>query len=355
LLFAVALVGCKESTAPVELPPASIAFERIVAGERDLWRVKLDGTDLLKLTADTGEDRWPSLAANSIYYVYFHNAPAPVFAIPTTGGSGVQITTVSAVYEETAISPDGNSLAFTRTGKVFVSDRSGANARRLTTAGAVTVEAAPAWSPDGKSVAYVRLEGQKNALYVMDLATKATRKLSPPTQSPIHPAWMPHGRSILYCTNDDLDPPRKNNAEIYRVDVATGRVTTVIAGGVNTYPVPSPDGRKIAFRKMLDVNSEVFVADADGSNAKNLTDNPAFEGWPAWSPDGRRIAFGANRNSSYQIFVMNADGSGVQLVANTEGRATAPKWSSDGKSIYFTNCWKTGTRSACEIFVAPAP
>jgi len=129
----------------------------------------------------------------------------------------------------------------------------------------------------------------------------------------------------------------------------------VISGGVNTYPVPSPDGRKIAFRKMLDVNSEVFVADADGSNIKNLTDHPAFEGWPAWSPDSRRIAFGANRNSSYQIFVMDADGRNVKLVANTEGRATAPKWSPDGRTIYFTNCWKTGLKSACEIFAAPAP
>ena len=255
------------------------------------------------------------------------------------------------------LSPDGTRMIFLKMlegrEQMFIADIDGSNERQLSH-DSLDIED-PAWSPDGKSVAYVRLEGQKNALYVMDLATKATRKLSPPTQSPIHPAWMPNGRSILYCTNDDLDPPRKNNAEIYRVDVATGRVATVIAGGVNTYPVPSPDGRKIAFRKMLDVNSEVFVADADGSNLKNLTGNPAFEGWPAWSPDGRRIAFGANRNSSYQIFVMNADGNGVQLVANTEGRATAPKWSSDGKSIYFTNCWKTGTRSACEIFVAPAP
>ena len=84
------------------------------------------------------------------------------------------------------------------------------------------------------------------------------------------------------------------------------------------------------------------------SGIKNLTDHPAFEGWPAWSPDGKRIAFAANRNSSYQIFVMNSDGTNVKLVANTEGRATAPKWSPDGRTIYFTNCWKTGLSSADE-------
>jgi Tol biopolymer transport system component len=40
---------------------------------------------------------------------------------------------------------------------------------------------------------------------------------------------------------------------------------------------------------------------------------------------------------------------------NTEGRATAPKWSPDGRTIYFSNCWKTGLKSACEIFAAAAP
>ena len=267
-----------------------------------------------------------------------------------------QPITYSYNYDPT-LSPDGTRMIFLKLleGKeqLFIANSDGSSERQLSR-DSVDIED-PAWSPDGTSVAYVRLEGRKNALHVMDLTTKVTRRLSPPAQSPIHPAWTPDGRAILYCTNDDLDPPRKNNAEIYRVNVVDGSVTTVIAGGVNTYPVPSPDGRTIAFRKMLDVNSEVFIADADGSNLKNLTDHPAFEGWPAWSPDSRRIAFGANRNSSYQIFVMNADGSNVRLVANTEGRATAPKWTPDGRTIYFTNCWKTGQESACEILTASAP
>lgn len=95
----------------------------------------------------------------------------------------------------------------------------------------------------------------------------------------------------------------------------------------------------------------IYLADVDGSHVRLLVAGER----PAWSPDGRRIAFAANRNSSYQIFVMNADGSNVRLVANTEGRATAPKWSPDGGRILFTNCWKTGTSSTCEIFTAVPP
>jgi TolB protein len=147
----------------------------------------------------------------------------------------------------------------------------------------------------------------------------------------------------------------KNESEIYSIDLATKRVRTLISGGVNTFPVMSPDGRTIAYRKIIgDMNSEVFLANADGSNPRNLTNHWTFEGWPAWSPDGKTIAFAGNRgNAGYQIFLMSADGSDVRLLANTEGRGTAPKWAPDGKTIYFTVCRRSQDYRGCEIMAAP--
>jgi TolB protein len=263
--------------------------------------------------------------------------------------------TYSANYDPT-LAPDGTRMVFIKVleghEQLFMADIDGRNEHQITHD--PTDKEDPAWSPDGRQLAYV-LIGRKNSLRVMNLDGSGDRAISPPTQSPIHPEWTMDGHALLYCTNDDLHPPQKNDADIFRVELDTGRIATVISGGVNTYPVPSPDGSKIAFRKMIGTNSEVFVANSDGSGLKNLTDNPTFDGWPAWSPDGKRIAFAGNRNGVYQVFVMDADGSDVRLVANTEGRATAPKWSPDGKSIYFTNCWRTGRSGACEILVAPAP
>jgi TolB protein len=279
-----------------------------------------------------------------------------IAAIAQSAAEGIAVPiTYSANYDPT-LSPDGKRMIFIKAleghEQLFIADTDGRNERQITRDPSDKED--PAWSPDGKHVAYV-LIGPKNRLHMMNIDASDDTILSPPMQSPIHPAWTSDGRSILYCTDDDLHPPQKNSAEIYRIDLATRRITTVISGGVNTYPAPSPDGLKIAFRKMIDTNSEVFVANSDGSGVTNLTNNPTFEGWPAWSPDGSQIAFAGNRNGVYQVFVMKADGSAVRLVANTEGRATAPKWSPDGKFIYFTNCWRTGRRGACEIFVAPAP
>ena len=256
-----------------------------------------------------------------------------------------------------SLSPDGKRMVFLKAFEgretLFIANSDGHAEKQLLQIDGDIED--PAWSPDGLQVAYVRIEGGKKSLHVMNIDGSGDRRITPQAQSPIHPEWTPDGKALLYCTDDDLDPPRKNAAEIYRLDVASGQITTVLSGGVNTYPVESPDGRRIAFRKFADNNSEVFVMDADGQKVRNLTNHPAFDGWPAWSPDSKRIAFASNRNSAYQIFVMDADGGNVKLVANTEGRATAPKWSPDGRTIYFTNCWRTGIAGACEIFAAAAP
>ncbi len=69
--------------------------------------------------------------------------------------------------------------------------------------------------------------------------------LTPRAFHAIHPHWAPDSRSVVYCTTDDLDPPRKNEADVYRIDVASRQVTKLIGGGINTYPSLSPDGKRL--------------------------------------------------------------------------------------------------------------
>src|SRR5262249_32060415 len=171
--------------------------------------------------------------------------------------------------------------------QLFIANVDGSDARQVTFDSFGHED--PAWSRDGRKIAFVSDAGGGQVVSIMNPDGTDVQPLTPKDVHAIHPNWAPDSKSVLYCTTNDLDPPRKNAADIYRIDIATRKITKLIGGGINTYPSISPDGKRIAFRRFVDgTNSEVFVANADGSEPRNLTNDPAFDGWPAWSPDGTR-------------------------------------------------------------------
>ncbi len=280
-------------------------------------------------------------------------AAAPAQAEGIAFGQARQVT--RSISADPSLSPDGKRMVYLTlvagVQQLFTATIDGGDVRQLTHEPFDHED--PAWSPDGRRIVYVSDAGGGQVITMMNVDGSDVQALSPPAAHAIHPSWAPDSASVLFCTTDDLDPPRKNESDIFRVDTASHAVTRLITGGINTYPVMSPDGRHIALRKIIDGgNSEVFVADADGSHLRNLTHDPAFDGWPAWSPDGRRIAFASNRGGNQQIYVMDADGGNVVRIVHREGRATAPKWSPDGAALYFPICSKSDGVVGCEIFAA---
>lgn len=118
---------------------------------------------------------------------------------------------------------------------------------------------------------------------------------------------------------------------------------------VCTYPVPSPDERRIAYRGVADTlgqnwdlspglrNSEVFVIDAGGGAPVNVSNNPAFDGWPDWSPDGRWVVFASNRGrvaSTGQIYAVRPDGRDLRQLTGGDWSRVQPAFSASGDRIF---------------------
>lgn len=111
------------------------------------------------------------------------------------------------------------------------------------------------------------------------------------------------------------------------------RLTNII----NSYPNPSPDGKRIVFQSNRTGRYELYVMQADGGGVTQITDRPGDNVTPVWSPDGNTIAFAANDGDNSDIYLVNADGSNLVRLTTHPGDDSHPHWSADGGRIIFNS------------------
>ncbi|MCH8201179.1 MAG: PD40 domain-containing protein [Chloroflexi bacterium] len=230
-------------------------------------------------------------------------------------GSGIVNLTNNPQRETApAWSPDGQSIAFSR-GGLWVMDADGSNQTQLTDSGTD-----PAWNPDGTKIAFFEELGV--AIYVLDLMTTEVSFLFDGGVE-LGPAWSPDGTKITYSDFSDA-----GNGELFvaNSDGTEPLQLTFNGSGSDGGSSWSPDSTKIAYRTCRIFPCEIFAIEPDGSNDTNLTNSNNNEEELSWSPDGTRIVYSASAGLDIQLWMMNADGSNQTQFTQGPSDARQPDW-----------------------------
>jgi TolB protein len=256
-----------------------------------------------------------------------------------------------------SMSPDGKQMVFqsNRTGsnQLFIMDMDGGKLRQLGDfpLGAET----PVFSPDGQRIVFDVYVGENNNnVFTINADGSDLKQLTDSPGYDGHPHWSSDGGRIVF--NSDRTSPDSDAVwsdrwhEIFSMKADGSDVQQhTRCKAVCTFGSLSPDGKTVLYRKVIkaagfnwelgsiEKNSEIFIADIDGGDETNISNNAAFDGWPVFSPDGKRVAFASNRSGparTGQIWLMNTDGSGLQQLSQGPWSHAQPVWAFDGQSIY---------------------
>jgi TolB protein len=255
--------------------------------------------------------------------------PGQIYLVRPDGHGLRQLTHRRRGAGAAAWSPDGRRIAFGAAGQgglhVYIK-RLGGGVRRLTHGDDLFTR--PAWSPDGRLIAAIRGHWVGNeqlhyrdSVVVMRANGRRMRTVYAGNQlSTSSPAWSPDGRSIAFVHTDigaaGADP------NIYVVPAEGGAARLITDVGSQTDPDWSPDGRLIAYSWGRELGFDgVRVVRPDGTGDGLLVDDPPVsEGWPAWAPSGRRLAF----SRLGRIWTVAADGTRLRRL--TDARAGVSDW-----------------------------
>ncbi|HTK28886.1 MAG TPA: winged helix-turn-helix domain-containing protein [Vicinamibacterales bacterium] len=385
------------------------------------------------LTSAPGNEVSPALSPSGLlaYIARAADGRSHVFVKDPAEPQPRQITSGDAHEIAPAWAPDDRQIAFARVSEdscdLWIADVLARTERRLAPC-ATTASMKMSWSPDGKRLAVAAGTGTAEAplhLELIDIATGGTRAVTDPAAGGIgddSPAFSPDGRSLAFVrslsgsigdvyvvsadggavrrvTTDDGDvmgvdweadgrhlvfsSERGGGISLWRVPEFGGEPAFVAGGGAklkhpsvarrtgaiafenwhyeinledrgvalpeetrgvpiaptsdrwNFHPQVAPDGSRIAFQSTRSGHYDIWVAARDGSNARQLTRSESYKSPPRWSPDGTRLVFSTRVAETAQLVVVNVDSGAAQSLAVGADAIVSPSWSHDGSRVYF--------------------
>ena len=256
--------------------PRPLVFVSSCSGSFDLYSMLEDGRDVRRLTTSASIDRHPALSVRTKRIAFLRGdfTHDDLYVMRSDGGRVHRLTHFEGTVEAPAWSPDGNTVAFaaydrqgfeSKGSDIYTIRHDGSHLRRITDLGFATD---PAWSPDGRRIAFASIK--YGDLWVMTANGKSFRQLT--------------------------RPPR---------------------GLVDVTPTWSPDGKRIAFARRSSSTGDVLVVDADGRHVRRLTTGDGDCRSPAWTPNGKRILFSARYDGNPDLFSIAASGGDARRLLQT--------------------------------------
>lgn len=256
-------------------------------------------------------------------------------------GSGLARLTTSAGHDlAPAWSPDGKQVAFVSmrhdpSGEIYVMNADGTGVRRLTESEGS--DFSPTWSKDGKSIAFVSArQDPAGDIYTMNADGTGVTRVTNVAGVDVEPAWSPDGKQIAFVSARDGDVD--HTTDLYVVTLDGLEVTRLTSEGTNVNvhePSWAPGGKQIAYHTSFDsgddnvLTMDIFVLTIDGLQITRLTDGPGTNVQdlsPSWSPDGKQIAYTSIRSGNNDIYTMNADGTGTTRLTTSLAAEGSPAW-----------------------------
>ncbi len=357
-------------------------------GPASLYMKLIGSETLVRLTESAASDRAPAWSPDGrqIAFVRRDGAACDVMTIEALGGRPRRVVPCpNPERSRISWSPDGRWLAFTERPSPAAPesvirrlDLETLEKRDVTRSVPGTMDTNPAFSPDGKTVAFLReLSDSVADLYSVPLAGGEPVRLTFDNADVMGLTWIEAGNSLAFSSN------RAGMHSVWKVPARGGEPTLLAGGGrkikhpsasragealvyeawdysMNLWRIPvggvaaaegpvaaasdewtfeprySPDGQRIAFGSTRSGSYEIWVCSAEGKDPIRLTSfGGPYVGVPRWSPDGRRLAFVARPKGPAEIMIVEVEGGAPRRLTSEATDEVAPSWSADGTSIVF--------------------
>ena len=326
-------------TDPAWFPDGSaIAYVSDRDGTPAIWRISTLGGSSVKLVSDAAD---PAISPDGTRIAFSRAGPdgLPRIVVAPLGDPGdARVLTGDDDgfwgHYAPAWSPDGRTLCYTDFKHLWLVPADGGRARRLTSGD--STDTSPVWSPDGTLIFFSSFSVSEltYALWCVSVADDALLRLTSGTSDEAHPSLSADGTRLAYAT-------LSARSDIALLDRATGRRSEIAGVGEETNPVVAPDGSSVAFvsdrRGGFDVWLQPLRQGLPDGPPHQLTDHDGTVAVPAFSPDGRWLAYHRVVDGQRDVWIVPAAGGVSQRFTDHAAREIHPSFSPDGATLAFVS------------------